>query len=262
MRGHKDTHAQHWTTISTCTVPFTVQEMQYAKSSQFSHRQHYHDYKSTAWNPANSPRNSCYCRKKTGNKVLHKSCTLNPYIWTLQTRPDTKSSLLRKAIHPFTLGYLRDMVRNKKRFIWVFVRPLEESCHYVLWSTQAALRVLLTKKLLFPSAKLKPGSAERHHKSELALSFQKSHQMPRVMANLYCMLLPIPPSPSALAQSFWLRHTTQINDSSGRISDLYAYGWINTFPLQTSRAVVSPAHAGFVGSTKTMNKVKHNKRNQ
>lgn len=201
MRGLKDTRAQHWTSISTHTIPFTIQKMQHAKSSQFSHRQHYNDYKSIAWNLGNSPRNSC-CWKKKWAISFCTSCTLSPYIWTLQTEPDTKSSPFRKAINPFTLAHLRDMVHDKKD-LFVFLRPVEESCHHVLWSTQAARRVLLEKKLQhFPSIKPEPGSAERHHKSELALSFQKSHQTPPIMANLYCMPLSLPPCPPALAESF------------------------------------------------------------
>lgn len=127
MRGLKDTRAQHWT-ISACTTPFTIRKMQHAKSSQFSHRQHYHDYISIAWHPGNSPRNSWYCKKKKMcNKFLHKSCLVSPYTWTLQTGPDTKSSLFRKAIHPFALAHLRDMVHDKKDlFVWgFFLRSLE-----------------------------------------------------------------------------------------------------------------------------------------
>lgn len=201
IRGLKDAHAQHRTTVSTCTIPFTIQKTQHAKSSQSSHRQHYHDYKSIAWNLGSSPRNSCCCRK-TGNKFLHKSFTLSPYIWTLQTGPDTKSSLFRKAIHPFTLAYLRDMVHDKKD-LFVFLRPLEESCHYVLWSAQAACRVLLAKKLLhFPSqswhqAQMKGITNQNWHWAS------KNHTRPHQLWQIFTSCLsPFHHFPPALAESF------------------------------------------------------------
>lgn len=110
-------------------------------------------------------------------------------------------------------------------------------------------------------SRVKPGSAERHQKAELALSFQNSHQTSLVRANLCSMpssLLPPSPSWQQVPHS---GRATHINNSSGRKVFYMHRDELTPFPHQHWHCN-TPGHAAFVGSVRAMSRVRYYIRNQ
>lgn len=161
MRRLPTTCTPHWTISST----FTIQKIQDAKSSQFSHRQHYHDYKNIAWNLDTLQRILAVKKKQTikmGNKFLH-----NSFIESLDANTANRAQY---KIHPSQINYSSFYFSIPSRS-----NPWQERFIHFIKNTRrvTALHTLIhTDCLLTPSGR--EPSAHSFSKAEISLSWKAS----------------------------------------------------------------------------------------